>query len=46
LWCAYQTITAETAQSVIPAAVSAFGVTRVRASPPIERAASLRVPSV
>jgi hypothetical protein len=39
-------ITAEAAHSVIPAAVSAFGVTRVRARPPIQRAASLRVPSV
>jgi hypothetical protein len=46
LWSPNQTSTAETAQSVIPEAVSAFGVTRVRARPLIQRDASRRVPSV
>jgi hypothetical protein len=33
-------------QSETPAAVSAFGVTRVRASPTIDREASVRAPEV
>jgi len=39
-------MTAAARQSVTPDAVSAFGVTRVRARPTIERDASERAPTV
>jgi hypothetical protein len=41
-----KTSTEATAQSVTPEAVSAFGVTRERASPPIDCVASRRAPTV
>ena len=45
-WYAKYTITEAAMQRLIPPTVSAFGVTRVRARPVIQRVARRRVPSV